>query len=57
MTEIHGVDTDLLVRIDSVCSLVGYRYTRGIPDDIVRELRDLSQQVRDIYNPRPGRNA
>lgn len=57
MTEIHGVDTALLARIDSVCSLVGYRYTRGIPADIVRELRDLSQEVRDIYNPRPGRNA
>lgn len=38
----------LLVRADSVCSLVGHRHTAGLSADVVKELRDVSAACR-IY--------
>lgn len=43
------VPWDLLLRIDSVCSLVGYRYTSGLPHDVVTELRNVSSEARSLY--------
>lgn len=39
-----------LVEVDSVTSLVAYRYR--VPDDIRKDLIDLSGEARRLYEPR-----
>lgn len=44
---------DFLVRVDSYTSLVAYRHHRGgVPDDVVEELKKLSQEARKMYGGR-----
>jgi hypothetical protein len=47
--DVLPVPRALLVRIDSVCSLVGWR---GLDAEARDELRAVSREVRQIYEPR-----
>lgn len=53
----YVVEQELLARIDSACSLVGFRYSSHLPLALTEELIELAWQVRQIYNPKPRRDA
>ncbi len=43
-----GVHTPLLVRVDSITSLIAHRHAGGLPDDVRHELLDISQECRTL---------
>lgn len=43
------VTRDWLVEVDSYTSLVAYRYSKNLPDDVVEALKRLSWDARKLY--------
>ena len=52
MSSNREIQSDLLIRIDSVCSLVAYRYGSDLPRDVRQELIDVSWAARRLYEGR-----
>lgn len=43
------VERDFLIQVDSITSLVAYRYSKDLPPDVRDDLKDLSRAARALH--------
>ena len=44
------INMELLVKIDSITSLLAYRYSHLLSEETAKELKEISETCRAIYN-------